>query len=61
MNYVEPIRDKNIIDDMCTYLKNKNKRDCILFMSGIYIRVKSIRFAFIQSKRFKNEKENNDI
>ena len=37
MNFVEPIRDKNIIDDMCTYLKNKNKRDCILFMSGIYI------------------------
>lgn len=37
MNYVEPIRDKNKIDDICTYLKNKNKRDCILFMSGIYI------------------------
>lgn len=37
MNYVEPIRDKNIIDDMCTYLKSKNKRDCIMFMCGIYI------------------------
>ena len=37
MNFVEPIRDKNLIDDMCTYLKNKNKRDCIMFMLGIYV------------------------
>ncbi len=37
MNFVEPIRDKNLIDDICTYLKNKNKRDCILFMCGIYV------------------------
>ncbi len=35
MNFVEPIRDKNDIEKMKTYLKNKNERDYILFLIGL--------------------------
>ncbi|PKR85034.1 site-specific integrase [Heyndrickxia camelliae] len=35
MNIVEPIRDKDIIDEIKEYLKKKNERNYILFMLGI--------------------------
>jgi len=35
MNYVEPIRDKKQINEMKAYLKNRNIRDCLLFVLGI--------------------------
>ena len=37
MNTVEPIRDKNLILDIEDYLKAKNYRDYVLFMTGIYL------------------------
>lgn len=36
MNFVEPIRNVQDIDNICAYLKMKNERDYILFMMGIY-------------------------
>nr|WP_302600310.1 site-specific integrase [uncultured Cellulosilyticum sp.] len=36
MNTVEPIRDKTIILNMADYLKERNERDYILFLFGIY-------------------------
>lgn len=35
MEYVEPIRSKNEIDNMKRYLKNSNLRDYLLFVLGI--------------------------
>lgn len=57
MNYVEPIRDKNTIDDICTYLKNKNKRDCILFMSGIYIGLRISDLLNFKVKDLKHQRQ----
>jgi integrase len=36
MNTVEPIRDKDLIEDFSDYLKEKNTRDYVLFNFGIY-------------------------
>ena len=36
MNTVEPIRDKRLILDIADYLKERNERDYVLFMFGIY-------------------------
>ena len=36
LNFVEPIRDLNVLENMCSYLKKTNKRNYILFMMGIY-------------------------
>lgn len=36
MNFVEPIRDLDVLENMCSYLKKTNERDYILFMMGIY-------------------------
>lgn len=57
MNFVEPIRDKNLIDDICTYLKNKNKRDCILFMCGIYIGLRISDLLPFKVKDLKRKRE----
>lgn len=36
MNYVEPIRDSEILSNMCLYLKENNDRNYIMFLLGIY-------------------------
>lgn len=36
MNFVEPIRDPNTIEAILKHLKNKNERDYIMFLVGIY-------------------------
>ncbi len=36
LNRVEPIRDKELINDIAGYLKLKNSRDALLFLFGIY-------------------------
>lgn len=36
MNTVEPIRDKELISDIADYLRDKNERDYVMFMFGIY-------------------------
>lgn len=37
MNVVEPIRDKELIQDISEYLREKSERNYVLFMSGIYL------------------------
>lgn len=36
MNFVQPIRDKETVQDIAQYLKFKNERNYIMFMLGIY-------------------------
>ena len=36
MNFVQPIRQQSLLQDIAAYLKRKNERDYILFMVGIY-------------------------
>lgn len=36
MNSVEPIRDKELVNDITGYLRMRNSRDALLFMFGIY-------------------------
>lgn len=36
LNKVEPIRDKQVINDIAEYLKNDNERNYVMFMMGIY-------------------------
>ena len=44
MNIVEPIRDMDKIKEIYNYLKNKNDRDALMFLFGIYTRFKNIRY-----------------
>lgn len=37
MNFVEPLRDKDTIEDIKSYLKEKSERNYVLFCTGIYI------------------------
>jgi len=62
VNYVQPIRDTNVVRDILTYLKNSNERNYILFMMGIYTgrRVTDIldlRIQDIKNKEYLNIKE----
>ena len=36
MNFVQPIRDKETVQDIAEYLKYKNERNYIMWMMGIY-------------------------
>lgn len=38
MNYVEPIRNLDTLENMCSYLKKTNERNYLLFMM-VYIQV----------------------
>ncbi len=56
MNFVEPIRDLDTLENMCSYLKKTNERNHILFMMGIYtgLRISDIlklRIYDIKDKR----------
>lgn len=37
MKYVMPIEDKNVIGAIGDYLRSRNERDYVLFMTGIYL------------------------
>lgn len=36
INFVEPIRDLDTLENMCNYLEKTNKRSYVLFLMGIY-------------------------
>ncbi len=62
MNYVEPIRDTELIQDIAIKLKNNNKRDYMLFMFGVYtgLRISDIlkfKIKDIRGKRGYNIRE----
>ena len=44
MNVVEPIRDMDKIKEIYIYLKNRNSRDALMFLFGLYTRLKNIRY-----------------
>ena len=51
MNIVEPIRDMDKIKEIYNYLKNNSERDSLMFLFGIYTRLKNIRCFKVQSER----------
>lgn len=57
MNYVEPIRDLDVLENMCNYLKEENERNYILFSMGIYtgLRVSDILKFKIRELKGKHE------
>lgn len=36
MNFVEPIRDPQTVENICNYLKERNQRDYVMVMLGFY-------------------------
>lgn len=58
MNYVEPIRDLNTLENMCNYLRKKNRRNYILFLMGIYT---GLRISDILKLRIKDVKDKRQI
>jgi len=62
MNYVQPIRDLEIIKDIRNYLKETNPRDYMMFMMGIYTGrritdILSMRVQDVQGKEYLNIRE----
>lgn len=56
MNTVQPIRDMDTVLDIARYLKNKNERDYVMFMTGIYsgLRVSDFRCFRVKTVRGKD-------
>ncbi len=56
LNRVEPIRDKELINDMIEYLRLKSNRNALLFMFGIYsgLRISDIVKLRVRDVRGKN-------
>lgn len=67
MNFVQPIRDPETIQDIKDYLKDKNPRDYIMFLIGIYtglrisdilrLRVKDVSGSHISIREKKTNKQ----
>lgn len=58
MKVVQPIRDKETLAQIRSYLKNKNDRDYILFLMGIYT---GLRIADILSLRVRDLKDKTHV
>lgn len=56
MNTVQPIRDMDTVLDIARYLKQKNERDYVMFMTGIYsgLRVSDFRTFRVGTVRGKD-------
>ncbi len=54
MNYVEPIRDLDTLENICDYLESTNERNYLLFMMGIYT---GLRVSDILSLKVKDVKD----
>ncbi|MDY4561385.1 MAG: site-specific integrase [Peptostreptococcus porci] len=57
MNYVEPIRDTNVLEDILTYLKKDSMRNYIMFTIGIYTGLRISDILKLQVKHVRNLKE----
>ena len=55
MNYVEPIRDNNKLEDILKYLKKTNKRNYILFCLGLYTGLRISDILKLQVKHVKDK------
>lgn len=58
MNIVEPIRDLDLVKDICKYLKNKNERDYIMVLIGFY---SGLRISDILKLKVKDVKSKSSI
>lgn len=56
VNYVEPIRDYNKLQDILEYLKHENKRNYIMFMIGCYTALRISDILMLKVKDVKNKK-----
>ncbi|MFZ7119504.1 MAG: tyrosine-type recombinase/integrase, partial [Eubacteriaceae bacterium] len=62
MNYVQPIRDQNIVRDIGAYLKKQSERNYIMYLCGIYtgLRISDIlnlRITDVKNKNYINIRE----
>ncbi len=57
MNFVEPVRDLDLFDDMLEFLKNKNRRDFVMVVSQYYTNLRISDILRLQVKHVKNLKE----
>ena len=55
MNYVEPIRDNNKLEDILKYLKKTNKRNYMLFCLGLYTGLRISDILKLQVKHVKDK------
>lgn len=55
MNFVQPIRDPRLVEDIANYLKKKNERDYIMFLLGIYMGRRISDILSIKVKDIKNK------
>lgn len=55
MNFVEPIRDPNKIQDILIYLKKRSERDYIMFMLGLYTGFRISDILRLQVKDVRNK------
>lgn len=56
MNYVEPIRDIETLENICIYFKKNNERNYILFMMGIYTGLRISDILKLKVKDVKDKK-----
>lgn len=56
MNFVQPIRDSETIREIELFLKEKNERDYILFLLGIYTGLRISDILGLRVKNLKNQK-----
>ena len=56
MNFVEPIRDTVILENMCDYLANTNERNLVLFQMGLYTGLRISDILKLRVKDVKNKK-----
>lgn len=58
MNFVDPIRNPTLVEDIANYIKKNNERNYILFMCGIYT---GLRISDILSLKISDVKNKNYI
>ena len=58
MNFVEPIRDLDLLENICDYLQKTNVRNFILFNMGIY---SGLRISDILKLKVRDVKDKNYI
>lgn len=56
MNFVEPIRERELVYDIGSYLKKKNERDYIMYMCGIYTGLRISDILKLKVRDVRNKK-----
>lgn len=56
MNFVEPIRDPIVLENMCDYLEKTNERNLVLFQMGLYTGLRISDILKLRVRDVKNRK-----